>query len=204
VSRHSRLARVAAALLLLAACEREHRDFHGEDVAEASDSTRTITVGTQSILPGDPSDTTTAPTSGPYQENAWAVSEGERLFSQMNCTGCHATYGGGGIGPALRDSVWIYGSAPAQVFETILQGRPDGMPAFGSKLPDSEIWKLVAYVRSLSHLTPLDTWPVRSDHLPMPAGHLKERRRELGDTANAKPPGTHGAGGGDSGEGGRR
>ena len=34
--------------------------------------------------------------------------------------------------------------------QSILQGRPNGMPAFGGKLPESEAWKIAAFVRSLS------------------------------------------------------
>src|SRR4051794_12790521 len=46
-----------------------------------------------------------------YDENAYALSEGKRLFSNFNCSGCHA-HGGGGMGPPLMDEKWIYGSAP--------------------------------------------------------------------------------------------
>ena len=67
----------------------------------------------------------------------------------MNCTGCHA-HGGGAIGPPLMDDSWIYGSHPDQIFATIVEGRPNGMPSFRGKLPDYEIWQLAAYVRSLS------------------------------------------------------
>src|SRR5688572_14423044 len=35
-----------------------------------------------------------------FELNAVALSEGQRLFSAFNCTGCHAN-GGGGMGPAL-------------------------------------------------------------------------------------------------------
>ena len=50
---------------------------------------------------------------GPYDGNAYAVSEGKRLYNQFNCSGCHFQ-GGGGIGPPLMDADWIYGSAPAE------------------------------------------------------------------------------------------
>ena len=50
---------------------------------------------------------------GPYEGNAYAVSEGKRLYNQFNCSGCHFQ-GGGGIGPPLMDAEWIYGSAPGE------------------------------------------------------------------------------------------
>lgn len=85
----------------------------------------------------------------PYEGNSDALVQGQTLFNSMNCVGCHAPKGGGAIGPPLSDHDWIYGSAPGQIFLTIRQGRPNGMPAF-TTLPDSSVWKLVAYVRSLS------------------------------------------------------
>jgi cytochrome c oxidase cbb3-type subunit 3 len=54
------------------------------------------------------------------------------------------------MGPPLMDDVWIYGSDPAQIFATIVQGRPHGMPSFRGKLTNAQVWELVAYVRSMS------------------------------------------------------
>ena len=48
------------------------------------------------------------------------------------------------------DNVWIYGSKPEQIYSTIVEGRPNGMPAWRNKLTEDQIWKLAAYVRSLS------------------------------------------------------
>ena len=81
------------------------------------------------------------------------MSEGQRLYTWFNCVGCHA-HGGGGMGPALMDDEWIYGSDPAQIFSTIIEGRPNGMPTFGGKVNAQEAWQLVAYVRSMSGRAP--------------------------------------------------
>lgn len=87
----------------------------------------------------------------PYKDDdAAAIVQGRELFHSMNCVGCHASQGGGGMGPPLSDHVWIYGSEPAQIFMTIMQGRPNGMPSFANALPEDSIWKLAAYVRTLS------------------------------------------------------
>src|SRR5688572_30616511 len=88
-----------------------------------------------------------------YGGNAYALSEGKRLYVAFNCNGCHAN-GGGGMGPALMDREWLYGHEPHEVFTTIAEGRPNGMPAFGAKAPAYQIWQLVAYVRSLSGWAP--------------------------------------------------
>lgn len=99
-----------------------------------------------------------------YGNNAYALSEGMRLFNQMNCSGCHF-HGGGGIGPALIDDEWIYGSDPAQIYATISEGRPNGMPSFKGKLGNQQIWELVAYVRLLSGLEGTSVSSAREDHM---------------------------------------
>ena len=85
----------------------------------------------------------------PYQQDAVALAEGRNLFEAYNCAGCHGDHAGGGMGPSLRDENWIYGSTDAQVFNSVAEGRANGMPAWGTKLPEAQIWKLVAYIKSL-------------------------------------------------------
>jgi cytochrome c oxidase cbb3-type subunit III len=99
-----------------------------------------------------------------YEQNAFILSEGKRLFSAYNCNGCHSM-GGGGMGPALMDEKWIYGGQPEQIFSTIVEGRPNGMPSFRDRVPDSQIWQLAAYVRSMSGQLRKDAAPTRDDHL---------------------------------------
>jgi cytochrome c oxidase cbb3-type subunit 3 len=78
-----------------------------------------------------------------------ALQDGRRLFDWYNCSGCHGGHAGGGMGPSLRDEVWIYGSRDDQIFNSISQGRANGMPSWGSKIPREQIWELVAYVKSM-------------------------------------------------------
>ena len=85
----------------------------------------------------------------PYAGDKAAVQKGKELFSAMNCIGCHAPEGGGGMGPSLSDSQWIYGGQPAQIYLSIMQGRPNGMPAWGGTLPSQSIWELVTYIETL-------------------------------------------------------
>jgi cytochrome c oxidase cbb3-type subunit III len=84
-----------------------------------------------------------------YYNNADAVNTGKRLFQQYNCSGCHSN-GGGGMGPDLLDDVWIYGGRLEQIHQTLVDGRPNGMPSWGGKVPDEQLWQLSAYVRSMS------------------------------------------------------
>jgi cytochrome c oxidase cbb3-type subunit 3 len=148
-------------LLLLfcaVACERETRRYK-ELPAAASRPESTQVSG---LAPGLPA--AHQPVLSPYQENAYGIAEGKRLYTAFNCNGCHAQ-GGGGIGPALMDANWIYGSAPDQIYSTIAQGRPDGMPSFARHVPAQQIWQLVAYVQTLSMQVPRDAAPGRSDDL---------------------------------------
>ncbi|HEY2683062.1 MAG TPA: cytochrome c [Steroidobacteraceae bacterium] len=84
-----------------------------------------------------------------YYNNAAAVNTGRILFGQFNCAGCHSN-GGGGMGPSLMDDEWIYGGRLEQIHASIVEGRPNGMPAWGGKIPDQQIWQIAAYVRSMS------------------------------------------------------
>ena len=102
-----------------------------------------------------------------WGENAWSMSEGKRLYESYNCVGCHA-HGGGGMGPALMDEKWIYGSEPYQVYGSIRYGRPYGMPSFDGKIPDDQIWQIAAYVRSMSGLANQWIANARDDHMKGP------------------------------------
>lgn len=85
----------------------------------------------------------------PYIGDQVALVEGRRLFVWYNCSGCHGGRGGGGMAPSLRDPVWLYGSSDAHIFASIAEGRGKGMPAWGTKIPEDQIWKLVAYIKSM-------------------------------------------------------
>ena len=85
----------------------------------------------------------------PYGGDRAAWGEGRQFFIRFNCSGCHGSHAGGGMGPSLRDVDWIYGAADAQLFSSIAEGRAHGMPAWGTKLNDDQIWKLVAYIKTL-------------------------------------------------------
>ena len=150
---------LCAAAMLLWSCAREDRVLRQPPPADQTLNT----VQVSGINPGANS-LPIPPPSNMYQESAYAVSEGQKMFDQYNCSGCHA-HGGGGIGPPLMDQAWIYGSEPGNVFATITQGRPNGMPSFRNRIPEYQVWELVAYVRSLAGLLPKGVSPQRPDHM---------------------------------------
>ncbi len=169
-------------LLAVAACRREDRILR----APPSSSATLNTVQVSSINPG------AAPVAGPplsnlYSESAYAVSEGQRLYEQYNCVGCHA-HGGGGMGPALMDNYWIYGAEPRNIYATIMQGRPNGMPSFRNRIPEYQAWEIAAYVRSLSGLLPKDVAPSRTDEMSIkPAESSTPHQTPTGMTGAPEP-----------------
>jgi cytochrome c oxidase cbb3-type subunit III len=155
----------------LAACEREKRDLTDQPSFTARSGDR--------IERTDPAGEMLPPRAfaTQYQQNAFAMSQGKHLFEWFNCSGCHA-HGGGSIGPALMDSDWIYGSSPGSIRETILDGRPNGMPAFRGHLSETQVWQLVAYVRSLSGQASKAASPSRSDTLQVKESEQSTPRAE--------------------------
>jgi cytochrome c oxidase cbb3-type subunit III len=85
----------------------------------------------------------------PVAGNPAAIQEGASLF-RANCSPCHGLSAlGGGRGPDLTTGRWVHGSTDAAIFATISRGVPGTeMPA--NAFEDSEIWAIIAYVRSLS------------------------------------------------------
>ncbi|HET7435453.1 MAG TPA: cytochrome c [Thermoanaerobaculia bacterium] len=154
-----RLAVFALSLALVASCRREQRELRRSPAAAAR--TGGI-VRLSDLQPGQPSPDIIVRNLS--EERAYDLSEGKRLYASYNCVGCHS-HGGGGIGPPLMDSEWIYGSNPENIHDTIVEGRPNGMPSFGGKIPDYQIWEIAAYVRSLSGLAPTPAAPSRDDHM---------------------------------------
>jgi cytochrome c oxidase cbb3-type subunit III len=165
-----RSAVVPLACLLLGACQREKRDLqpaptrlaiYGEAARESA------------LRPGGP--VRPQPTANnPYNGSGYDISEGQRLYEWYNCSGCHSG-GGGGIGPPLIKTSWIYGNEPENIFDTIVKGRPNGMPTWGGRIPEYQIWQIVAYVRSMNGLQPTSATAVRTDTIEPNPQNLQSR-----------------------------
>jgi mono/diheme cytochrome c family protein len=102
----------------------------------------------------------------PYtDDNAEVVAQGNKLFLQYSCNGCHGGGGGGGICPPLINDVWVYGGDDDTLFRLISLGSIDlqangylrkgrenvvaPMPPFGPLIrSDDELWKILAFVRA--------------------------------------------------------
>ncbi len=87
----------------------------------------------------------------PYAGDAAAIAEGKTLvMGSLACGSCHGPELAGGIGPNLTDTEWIYGGEDADLFETLTNGRPGGMPSFATQTDEDARWKVVSYIGSLS------------------------------------------------------
>jgi cytochrome c(L) len=86
----------------------------------------------------------------PYRENPAAVVEGRTLFIQHGCSGCHGVMGGGGMGVPLIDDAWKFGSDDETLFKLIKGQIPEQtMPKVWAGLEDDQVWRILAYIRSL-------------------------------------------------------
>ena len=86
--KHMRVAALVVSLLLLAGCRREDRSQTTDPHAEGANGGAVLA----------------SPEQAHYAANAYHIGEGQRLYSWMNCSGCHGPAGGGGMGPSLMDA----------------------------------------------------------------------------------------------------
>ena len=173
------IAVVALSLSLM----RVERDFAPKP-GRPSPSQASVALGT--LRPGGEALPTATEPSG-YREDAASVSNGQSAYENFNCVGCHQ-HGGGGIGPALMDDEWIYGSSAMEIYRSISEGRPNGMPAFREKIPETQLWQLVSYVRALGGMVPSVRLPARTDHLQAsPPLSLQDRQAPTSGSGQADP-----------------
>jgi cytochrome c oxidase cbb3-type subunit III len=181
------LLRSACAVLIAwsaAGCDREAR--YSEDLPRPEAASQApLTIG---LVAGPDRPVIRDPRAGAYEQNSFEVSEGQRLYADFNCVGCHA-HGGGDVGPPLMDAEWIYGGASEQIVATIDQGRPNGMPSFRDMLTDRQMWQLAAYVRSLSGQLPKDVPSSRSDTMANTESLILKDEEEIRGAPTLGPEG---------------
>ena len=156
---------ILALVAILWGCDREERQLRGKPLPEAIPASSSPARR----LPLDPR-------AASYERNASAIAQGQQLFTWMNCVGCHS-HGGGGMGPALMDDKWRYGGRIDEIAASIMEGRPQGMPAWRGKLTEQQMWQLAAYVRSLSGQVRKDAVSARADEMSN-TPPLTQTRRE--------------------------
>ena len=153
------------AIIVVVACHRDTQDVRGGAAGDvsiphapsnkvgATDSTGLPDEGVLARvaigdLAGIGNNSLDADVKSPYAGQLAAIEQGHDMFVNMNCAGCHGYDLKGGMGPDLTDTYWRYGGSPADIFKSIFEGRPQGMPAWGRSIPPAMIWKVVAYIES--------------------------------------------------------
>jgi cytochrome c oxidase cbb3-type subunit III len=170
----------------VAACEREDRPLRSDPVL--NENKEAVALSSTAPGPGAPVEYKTG-TRSEYEKIAFHVSQGKKLFTWYNCSGCHGN-GGGGSGPALMDDVWIYGSSIENIAASIREGRPNGMPTFRGKIPEDQIWQIAAYVRALGGFVSSDVASSRHDEMYAHPGEGRlpdAPKRTTGQTGLAQP-----------------
>jgi cytochrome c oxidase cbb3-type subunit III len=97
----------------------------------------------------------------PIASDSTVVADGSKIFSAMNCDGCHGGGALGWVGPSLVDGRWRYGGTDGAVFQSVFYGRPRGMPAYGGVMSPGAIWKVIGYIRAqpIPSVVPTQRWP---------------------------------------------
>lgn len=146
------------ACAVLSGCEREKRAFHDEAPIANNVSPTSFRAG------GTPRPVAKDARAMEYENNAFHIGEGKRYYEWYNCYSCHAA-GGGDVGPPLMDDKWRYGGEIEQIYSSITEGRPNGMPSFAGRIPEQQVWEIAAYVRSMSGNAAKDAVPSRGDEM---------------------------------------
>jgi mono/diheme cytochrome c family protein len=136
--------------------------------ATAADAPKAdVTVDYTKIAPADlVKRTPKGQLKNPYNDTqADIVADGEHIFLDYSCNGCHGGGGGGGICPPLTNDVWVYEGDDDTLFRLVTLGSDElqkqgyarkgrenvvgPMPPFGTLLKTSDqLWRILAFVRS--------------------------------------------------------
>ncbi|MBI5374848.1 MAG: cbb3-type cytochrome c oxidase subunit II [Candidatus Schekmanbacteria bacterium] len=84
----------------------------------------------------------------PYSADKAAIEKGEHIYMEK-CGACHGKDLKGSIGPNLIDAEWLFGGTERDIFISIYDGRPKGMPSWGNKISNDDIWKVAAFIESI-------------------------------------------------------
>ncbi|WP_194974145.1 cbb3-type cytochrome c oxidase N-terminal domain-containing protein [Aquiflexum lacus] len=85
-----------------------------------------------------------------------ALESGQKIYD-TNCVACHASDGGGGIGPNLTDEYWIHGGSISEIFSVVKYGVVEkGMIPWQDQLSPEEMQNVSSYILTLVGTTPLN------------------------------------------------
>ncbi|WP_296699142.1 cbb3-type cytochrome c oxidase N-terminal domain-containing protein [Algoriphagus sp.] len=91
-----------------------------------------------------------------FDETANSLASGKAIF-EGNCAACHATDGGGGVGPNLTDDYWLHGNTISDIFSVIKYGVVSkGMIPWQDQLSPEEIQNVSSYIVTLNGTSPVN------------------------------------------------
>ena len=103
----------------------------------------------QTLLPESIDETTVE-----FTDDPGILANGEDIF-KSKCAVCHASDGGGGIGPNLTDEYWLHGGSIKNIFWVIKHGVPTkGMISWQSQLTSAATRDVASYIYTLKRTTP--------------------------------------------------
>ncbi|MDB5477594.1 MAG: cytochrome [Alphaproteobacteria bacterium] len=180
---------VVSILMLVAGGVILIREERSDSTTPAAGAARSDAITMSNVTAGgSPVQALPGPEVNTHEEvSAYDVAEGKRLYHWFNCNTCHAN-GGGDIGPPLMDNKWLYGAEPRNIHASILEGRPNGMPSFRGKIPDEQVWQLVAYIRSMGGNVPFYAEPSRDDDIAAKPPETMAPKEPMEHGANPAAP----------------
>ena len=89
-----------------------------------------------------------------FDSSAPSLASGKSIFD-ANCVACHASDGGGGVGPNLTDEYWIHGGSINDIFSVVKYGVvAKGMIPWQDQLSPEEMQHVSSYILTLVGNTP--------------------------------------------------
>lgn len=117
-----------------------------------------------------------------FDESASALSAGQAIFS-ANCVACHASDGGGGVGPNLTDDYWIHGGSIQDIFRVTKYGVPEkGMIPWADQLSPEEMQQVSSFIKTLGGTKPANPKdPQGEKYVPEQSSMEEEVAQETAD-----------------------
>ena len=118
----------------------------GSEPSPAADAPQPTEAASSAATAAPPA----APKLNPFTGSVERAAEGRALYFEVGCQGCHGGGGGGGMATSVIDDAWTFGSDDEVLFRLIKGEVPDQtMPTVYSVLTDDEVWKILAFIRSV-------------------------------------------------------
>jgi cytochrome c oxidase cbb3-type subunit III len=89
-----------------------------------------------------------------FDSSTPSLASGKSIYD-ANCVACHASDGGGGVGPNLTDEYWIHGGTINDIFKVVKYGVVEkGMIPWQDQLSPEEMQNVSSYILTLVGNTP--------------------------------------------------